>query len=226
MNLVECLASYPAFNDVVAGLRQPDAYRWLDFTRHNPDLARLDLTDTAVFDEYVFGTLLENGRYLGVGGYAEHRAIYHRSIHFGRVGQEPRCIHLGVDIWARAGTLVHAPLAGQVHSFAFNDHFGDYGPTIILEHTLDGHTFYTLYGHLALSSLEEMRIGRPVAAGEAFGTIGTYPENGHWPPHLHFQVIADMGTYEGDFPGVCTLSHQGRYLALCPDPNLILRVPA
>ncbi|GAB2766957.1 hypothetical protein GCM10027275_06380 [Rhabdobacter roseus] len=226
MNVVDLLVKYPYFAEVVAGIRRPGAYRWLDFTQQNADLDRLDLADTAAFDDYVFGKRLEGGKYLGVGGYAEHRTIYHRSAHFSTANEEPRCIHLGMDVWAQAGTPVYAPLAGQVHSFGFNDRFGDYGPTIILEHSLESYTFYTLYGHLSLSSLEGMEAGRPLQAGEAFATIGTYPENGHWPSHLHFQIITDIGTHRGDFPGVCTLSDRDRYLALCPDPNLMLQIPS
>ncbi|HEV7348285.1 peptidoglycan DD-metalloendopeptidase family protein [Telluribacter sp.] len=222
MNLSQLLPSYAFFAPIVPLM----PYRWLDFTATNPDLPALDLTDTAVFNDYVFGKLLDNGRYAGVGGYDEHRVIYSRSAHFGSPGQEPRSIHLGIDIWAGAGTPVSAPLAGRVHSFAFNDNFGDYGPTIILEHELETIRFYTLYGHLTLASLDGLYEGKAVAAGEAFTAIGPYPENGHWPPHLHFQVMADIGTYRGDYPGVCSVRERDKYLALCPDPNLILRVPA
>lgn len=221
MNLPQLLQSYAFFAPVVP--LKP--YRWLDFTATNADLTTLDLTDTTAFTTYVFGNLLDNGQYVGVGGYNEHRVIYSRSAHFGKLEEEPRCIHLGIDVWDRAGTPVSAPLAGKVHSFAFNDNFGDYGPAIILEHELQGVRFYTLYGHLTLASLEGLYEGKAIAAGEVFAAIGPYPENGHWPPHLHFQIIADMGTYRGDYPGVCTLRDREKYLALCPDPNLILRVP-
>ena len=47
---------------------------------------------------------------------------------------EPRRLHLGVDIWADAGTPVYVPLDGRIHSFRDNNHFGDYGPTVILQH--------------------------------------------------------------------------------------------
>jgi hypothetical protein len=46
------------------------------------------------------------------------------------------------------------PLGGMVHSFAYNDQFGDYGATIVLLHQLDGMPFYTLYGHLSLKILQ------------------------------------------------------------------------
>jgi murein DD-endopeptidase MepM/ murein hydrolase activator NlpD len=85
-------------------------------------------------------------------------------------------------------------------------------------------TFFTLYGHLSLGSLEGLHEGGRIQAGERFASIGPHPENGDWPPHLHFQVIRDMGTYRGDFPGVCNAADRGYYLKLCPDPQLILKI--
>jgi murein DD-endopeptidase MepM/ murein hydrolase activator NlpD len=146
--------------------------------------------------------------------------IYHRSNHF--KGEEPRTIHLGVDIWTEAGTPVFAPLSGKVHSFRDNAGFGDYGPTIILEHLLDDTLFYTLYGHLSRASLAGLHQGQLFEKGAVLGEIGPYPENGDWPPHLHFQIITDMLGMEGDFPGVASVSKRNFYLSICPDPMLIL----
>ena len=198
----------------------------LDFTAGNADLPALDLTDTAAFSNYVFGKMLDNGQYVGVGGYDEHRVIYRRSAHFGDYAEEGRCIHLGVDIWAEVLTPVCAPLPGIVQSVAFNDNFGDYGPTIILRHELGGFEFHSLYGHLTLTSLENIFVGKEIAAGEAFTAIGDYPENGNWPPHLHFQLITDLSGYHGDYPGVVSLAERQTYLENCPNPNLILRMDA
>ena len=221
MSLIVALKAFPSFAPVVPSDKP---FRRLDFTASNTDLPALDLTDTAAFSDYVFGKLLDDGQRVGVGGYDEHRVIYRRSAHFGDYAAEGRCIHLGVDIWAEAGTPVRAPLPGVVHSLAFNDNFGDYGPTIILRHELDGFTFHTLYGHLSLASLENVFAGKKIAAGASFAAIGNYPENGNWPPHLHFQLIADMGNYLGDYPGVASLAERSTFLANCPDPNLILRI--
>lgn len=201
-----------------------DPYLILDFSATNPDLdpARqpaLDLTDTAAFTRYVFGKLREAGAVVGVGGYNEHRVIYRRSEHFNDLAAQPREIHLGVDLWAAAGTPVFAPVVGRVHSFADNVHFGDYGPTIILEHDWQGATLYSLYGHLSRASLRGLYVGKEIGAGEQIATLGPYPENGDWPPHLHFQLVRDLQGRQGDFPGVCSLSDRAAFLALCPNPN-------
>ncbi|GAA4417051.1 hypothetical protein GCM10023187_49180 [Nibrella viscosa] len=201
-----------------------DTYLILDFTANNPDLATLDLTNTAVFTDYVFGKLKAAGAVVGVGGYNEHRDIYRRSAHF-QQAEEPRCIHLGIDLWAEAGTPVYAPLDGVVHSFQDNNNFGDYGPTIILEHQVAGKPLYSLYGHLSRRSLEGFYVGKTVKAGEWLTEIGPFPENGDWPPHLHFQLMHDMLGLHGDFPGVCTLADREYYLSVCPDPNILLQIP-
>jgi murein DD-endopeptidase MepM/ murein hydrolase activator NlpD len=67
---------------------------------------------------------------------------------------EERNIHIGLDLWIKAGTPILAALEGTLHSFNFNAGFGDYGPTIILEHKVENQTFI-LYGHLSLDSLED-----------------------------------------------------------------------
>ena len=219
---------------------QRDPYLILDFSASNPDLAPergLDLTDTTAFANYVFGKLQAAGAIVGVGGYNEHRVIYRRSKHFNTqkselpydryAGAGPREIHLGIDLWAKAGTLVFAPLDGIVHSFQDNAHFGDYGPTIILEHTSNVAFLprYSLYGHLTRDSLRGLYAGKPIKAGEKIAEIGPYPENGDWPPHLHFQLMTDLLGLRGDFPGVCSLADREKFLAICPDPNQLLAIP-
>jgi murein DD-endopeptidase MepM/ murein hydrolase activator NlpD len=134
----------------------------------------------------------------------------------------PRRLHLGIDIWGRPYTPVMSPCDAVIHSFAFNDEFGDYGATIILSHNLDGIAFHTLYGHLSLNSIKNLREGGNVQTGDVIGEFGIPMENGQWPPHLHFQVIDEMGDWKGDYPGVCKYSEREFYLDNCPDPDLIL----
>jgi peptidoglycan LD-endopeptidase LytH len=134
----------------------------------------------------------------------------------------PRRLHLGIDIWGKPYTPVMSPCDAVIHSFAFNDDFGDYGATIILSHNLDGVTFHTLYGHLSLNSIKNLREGGNVKTGDVIGEFGIPMENGQWPPHLHFQVIDDMDDWKGDYPGVCKYSEKEMYLDNCPDPDLIL----
>ncbi|MBI4363426.1 MAG: peptidoglycan DD-metalloendopeptidase family protein [Candidatus Doudnabacteria bacterium] len=140
--------------------------------------------------------------------------------------QEPRSVHLAMDLWVPQGTPVFSPLPGRVHSFQNNDHLGDYGPTIILEHELQGLKFFTLYGHLSRVSLVNLKTSETIRSGQQIAKLGSQNENGSWPPHLHFQIISDMMGKKGDFPGVASISEKDYYLGICPDPNLILRLPA
>jgi murein DD-endopeptidase MepM/ murein hydrolase activator NlpD len=208
-----------------------------DFTSATAELTPDVIADTALFSKYISKKLADAGATFGIGGYDENRVLYKRSSHFetpesARLSlaglssnpehDESRSIHLGIDIWGAAGTKVYAPLGGVVHSFAFNDHFGDYGATIILQHQLETINFYTLYGHLSLADIAPLQEGAYINRGEAFAHFGAPAENGNWPPHLHFQVIESMDYMMGDYPGVCKPSDRGKFLDNCPNPDLIL----
>jgi len=194
-----------------------------DLSDKNIELFDVDLDNTTAFTKYVFNKLRKEKKNVGVGGYFEDRLIYKRSKHFDNEG-EPRSIHLGIDIWQISGTKVFCPLPGIIHSFKDNNTFGDYGPTLIIEHLIEGEIFYTLYGHLSLESIQNIEIGQQVRRGDIIGEMGSTEINGNWPPHLHFQVITDMLGNFGDFPGVAPLSAKEYYRKLCIDPNLILKV--
>lgn len=192
----------------------------LDFSVANRSLTDDIISYTKHFSWYI-NKLLEGYRY-GIGGYNEDRVLYKRSSHF--QGEEPRTIHLGVDIWGPAGTKIFTPLGGMVHSVAFNNNFGDYGATIVLQHQLETISFHTLYGHVSLKDLAGLQEGKYLNRGELLAHFGEPSENGDWPPHLHFQIIEDMELKEGDYPGVCKRSERKRYLQNCPDPDLILNM--
>lgn len=221
--VTETLIRHAAGFHAVVGIDlNADNVTRLDFTENNPLLVPQDLLDTAIFNNTVNKMLREKNALFGIGGYMENRVIYRRSYRFDHLN-ESRSIHLGIDIWAPEGVPVFAPIAGKLHSCHDNEGFGDYGPTIILEHELDGEIFFTLYGHLSRKSLEGLTKPKTFAKGEKLGEIGPFPENGDWPPHLHFQVMTDMQGMKGDFPGVCKPSEKEAYQHLCLDPNYFLQ---
>lgn len=194
-----------------------------DFTKKNKVFSKIDLHDTRTSSRYIHETLGRSRRRLGIGKYGEERTIYQSPIY--KTNGEARTIHLAIDLFVPAGTAIFAPLDGIVHSFQDNNHFLDYGPTIILEHHLEGIRFYTLYGHLSRSSLKKISAGQKVRAGEKIAVVGRSNVNGNWPPHLHFQIIMDLLGYKGDFPGVARPSEKEYYFRICPDPNIILQLP-
>jgi 4-aminobutyrate aminotransferase-like enzyme/Ser/Thr protein kinase RdoA (MazF antagonist) len=179
--------------------------------------------DVTAFARALFGRMAEAGASIGVGRYDEARALYgsHLFELQGNDGPEARTVHLGLDLFTAPGTPVLAPLDGVVHSVADNVRPLDYGPTVILEHRVaPGLVFHTLYGHLAPDALG-LAPGTAVRRGDRLGTVGAPPRNGGWPPHLHFQVIADLLGMAGDFPGVGLARDRAIWLSLCPDPNLV-----
>lgn len=193
-----------------------------NFTVTNTELSPEILADTAVFSNWITDHLEKTNARYGIGGYDEHRTIYARSHHFDS-DEEPRRLHLGVDIWGPSGTKVYNFYDAEVHSFKFNDHYGDYGATIILKYTINGQVFHALNGHLSLDSLIGLSVGKKIAKGTAFAAFGIPEENGHWPPHLHFQLIFNLYTAQGDYPGVCQFSQKAGFLLNSPDPSAILK---
>ena len=183
------------------------------------------LSNTGKFTEYIDQKLKKEKTLYGIGGYSEHRSVYSNSKVFDadKPGEEPRRLHLGTDIWGKPYTKVMAPLDGIVHSFAFNNQFGDYGATIILTHILDSITFYTIYGHLSLNSIKNIQEGDRIEKADVFAEFGIPAENGHWPPHLHFQIISSIGSWKGDYPGVCKYSERDKWLSNSPNPDLVIQ---
>ena len=225
--LAEILQNHRSeFHPVVPFRPEADKLILLDFSSANEDLSFELVNNTHDFSVYINQQLNKAGARYGIGGYGEHRTIYQRSEVFTHADpdEEPRRLHLGIDIWGKPHTAVMAPLDGMVHSFGFNNAFGDYGGTIILTHLLEGTTFYTLYGHLSLNSIKNLRECDRINKGDIFAGFGIPAENGSWPPHLHFQVIAGLENYKGDYPGVCKFSEKEKYLANCPDPYIILQL--
>jgi murein DD-endopeptidase MepM/ murein hydrolase activator NlpD len=129
-----------------------------------------------------------------------------------------------MDLWIKAGTSILAALDGTVYGFDFNAGKGNYGPTIILEHTIENQTFYTLYGHLSVESIENIEIGTLFKKGQTLATLGDSSVNGGYSPHLHFQIIKNIEDNFSDYPGVCSKNTLDFYLENCPDPNLLLKI--
>lgn len=154
---------------------------------------------------------------IGYGGYLEQRNIYLRSDHFS-TDEELRNIHLGCDIWGPVGQAVFAPLDGRVHSFAYNEAPFDYGATLIIEHFWPGGQCFALYGHIQKGDISGLNAGNSIAKGQQICHFGDLHENGGWVPHLHFQLIRNIGDFEGDYPGVAPISQITFYQKNCPNP--------
>lgn len=162
----------------------------------------------------------------GLGSYGEKRSVYATDQFADSASPERRTLHLGIDVFAPAMTPVHAPLPGKVAFLTYNADPLDYGHTLIVEHEADGIRFHTLYGHLAGTLPMLLAIGDQVAAGQVIAHLGDWHENGGWAAHIHFQIMADMLEQTGgNFFGVGHESLWDVWQSVCPDPNLILRLP-
>lgn len=219
--VIEALQKYKSMADIIPDSFLETTPYIFDFTEKNLEFASIDLNDAEAFSNYITGTIAKNGCKYGMGGYGENRILYRRSSLFASEA-EPRSIHLGIDLWLPVGTPIFASLEAKIHSFQDNHAFGDYGGTIILEHNIDGVSFFTLYGHMSRASLKGLRVGQKIESGQQIASVGDYEENGNWPSHLHFEIICDLLGKRGDFPGVASVAQKDYYLTLCPDPALII----
>ena len=193
----------------------------IDISSSNKALHTIDVSSSKEWEKYIEEYLEFHQVKVAYGGYLEVRDIYNRSEYF---TDEIRNIHLGVDFWCKEGSPVLAAFEGKVHSFQNNTNYGDYGPTIILEHEFKNESFYTLYGHLSIDSIAHKKIGTKIKTGEMIGMIGDASVNGDYAPHLHFQVIKDLEGCFGDYPGVCSEEKLDFYRLNCPNPDDLLNL--
>ena len=90
--------------------------------------------------------------------------------------------HTGTDFAAPAGTPILAAADGTV---TVAGPASGYGHLIVIEHTIDGQTVATAYGHMYADGLH-VHVGDTVTAGEHIGDVGS--DGNSTGPHLHFEV--------------------------------------
>jgi murein DD-endopeptidase MepM/ murein hydrolase activator NlpD len=186
------------------------------------------MPDMPAFSDRAFDAwFTAQGVEYGLGLYAEKRSVYQTAQFADAASPERRTIHTGIDVFAPAGTPVYAPLAGKVLYVTYNADPLDYGHTLIMQHDAGGVPFYTLYGHLAGTLPGLVAVGDTIAPGQLIAHLGDWHENGGWAAHIHFQIMSDMLEQNtGNFFGVGHESLWDIWSGICPDPNLILRIPA
>ena len=75
-----------------------------------------------------------------------------------------------------------------------------------------------------MESINNIKVGTFFKKGQKLATLGNASVNGGYSPHLHFQIIKNIGENESDYPGVCSKKELDYYLENCPNPNLILKI--
>ncbi|MCC5941424.1 MAG: peptidoglycan DD-metalloendopeptidase family protein [Balneolaceae bacterium] len=177
----------------------PDDYEVFDFSKG--------------YDPKQVQQFIENGK-RAVGGYLERR----RNMYLAPQYQNKRNIHMGIDFWAPAGEAVYAAFPGEVVYVRNNAETGNYGPTVVLKQAAGENELFALYGHLSVKSLEYSKPGKIVEPGDIVGWLGTYKENGEWPPHLHYQLSIN-DPEEADMPGVVSPEEAEKASSIYPDPR-------
>lgn len=201
-----------------------------DLSVGSPEIGNLpEARDTDLLAQKLFGRMQAAHSAAGIGRYDEARIIHTSVEQHIETNHGPAwpTIHLGLDLFLAAGSPVYAPLAGVVHSFSADDET-DGCATLVLEHTVaeGALTFYTLYSNVSSDSLSALSKGMHVEQGSLIARTGGLPTGDGLPPHLHFQIVIDMLDRQGSFPAYALPDERAIWLSLCPDPNLIVGIPA
>ena len=202
----------------------------LDTSVSNPNIPEPGMPfDTNSANQFIFNQLESRKTRVAVGKYDEYRLLYNSDDFVDFTGHQRR-LHLGIDLYQVAGSSVYAPMAAEIYSIANHTDEYDYGGTLILRHPIlvDGESleFFSLFGHMDPASIAHHRTGDQINAGQKLAEMGQTQENGNWPPHLHYQLMTDMLDETNTFFGVGSHRYRDIWLGLCPDPNLVLGIPA
>jgi 4-aminobutyrate aminotransferase-like enzyme/Ser/Thr protein kinase RdoA (MazF antagonist) len=168
----------------------------------------------------------KDGIALGIGPWGEERPVY-SSDAFRSVfapGQR-RTLHLGLDLFAPAGSNVRTPIDGVVADLFETDTPLDYGHAVLLRHEVERQAFYSLWGHLSAQTTRDRRVGERLRAGEAIGQLGDTHENGNWQPHVHIQLITYEPENAGDVIGAGEAGYLNVWRELFPDPADFVGLP-
>ncbi len=109
----------------------------------------------------------QTGVELGIGPWGEERPVYSsdafRSVF---APDQRRSLHLGLDLFAPAGSNVRTPLDATVVDLFETDLPLDYGHAVLLRHEPDGLAFYSLWGHLSAQTIRDRKVGERLQAGD------------------------------------------------------------
>ena len=183
--------------------------------------------DESALTQRIQSVMARNGANVGIGRYREARLLYSSPLFAPQDDPdgERRTVHLGIDLFAPAGTRSAPRSTARYTSSLTTRQPLDYGPLVILRHVTDaGHVFYTLYGHLSRASLDGLAQGQTIGAGGELARLGSPRRTADGRRTCTFNWSLDLLDLGGDFPGVCRPGDEDVWCSLSPDPELILRL--
>lgn len=90
--------------------------------------------------------------------------------------------HKGQDFGAPQGTPIYATANGTVAAAGAKSGMGNW---VVIDHTVNGTKYSSVYGHMPLSSIS-VTVGQAVTSGQQIATVGS--EGNSTGPHLHFEI--------------------------------------
>ena len=220
-----------AHADEIAPVVAPDPSRSpvvvFDFSVGSTDWSTAALSTPMLAADVLTERMRAAGAEVGVGRYDEARLVY-SGAQFRTTGGPPRTIHIGMDLFQPAGAPLFAPLDGVVHSFADNDLPLDYGPTIILEHRPAGvpavlHALRPPQRRFARRA--RRRTDDP--KGRALRRARRARRERRLGARTSTSSSSPTSSGSAATSPASARQASGRvWKSLCPDPNLLLRIPA
>ncbi|MCA0400328.1 MAG: aminotransferase class III-fold pyridoxal phosphate-dependent enzyme [Proteobacteria bacterium] len=202
---------------------------WIDFATPGSPLVVASAThDHAGAARLYDAQQAEQGFELGMGPWGEVRYVYSAPFFASKlIAGERRRMHLGLDIFAPAGTEMFTPLDGTVVGLTINPDPLDYGGLIMLAHEPEpGLRFLSLWGHLSHESVRVLSLGQKLKAGDRVAWLGDFPENGGWLPHIHLQLVVPPYADPSIVPGVGEAALEPVWAELYPHAYDFAGLPA
>ena len=178
----------PLFGEQLTG--EPYVF---DFSSQNPNTLEYNPSNFQQFQDLVFSEMTSANCTWGIGKYLEERKTILRD--YPNIIQEERFYHLGLDIVVPYDTPMFSPLDATVYKVGKETQIGNYGGYIMLQHKVNGVTFYSFYGHL--KTPHTVQVGQHLTAGEEFTRIGKESDSGGWFCHTHLQILTQKAIDDG-----------------------------
>lgn len=199
------------------------AEEWLQGKNSSQPNPLLDPQISAIMVRTYHGML---GFEWSYGGWLENRRHLHRETY---LEKDKKWIHIGIDVNADVGTVVHAVADGPVvYTGDDSPLVGGWGGHIIQMIPFQESSHLLLYAHLGGIKTYP---GELLKKGEDIARIGTPSENGHWFPHVHLQLFGepdmvhgtkDWKKFSDEMDGYVRVEEAAKWARICPDPTPLI----